>query len=332
MPYAIAVMVQQDDDGEEYSTNHSVKELRGGISAGAMDEQFYQEFRGSRGDAVGWDAVVESPSPLSQRSPLERLILFHSLLQGTSNKLVRCYLSDGSTPGAPVGGSDIIPINHQTLGNGTPGLVPGETSTASLSSVLYMIKTPGQRGVPHGSVSLRSGVIPVDVIRGGKGGDKFISPAIAEVYRDRVQGAIVQSGLFQMFGPGVEITNPTTGRTTRWVYGQARYYTKAQVALNPALKGALASVVTVTKMALDDVSNRQVKRGKRRTLTAVQHAKELQLMGMTIDLEAAKAIDDLKVVPNTGVIPPWDPNSDAGSEIPSGGGGGEPEPAPPPVN
>lgn len=328
MPFGLAVIRQRNTKGRKHSNVHAIKELRNGTSAGAMDEAFFDAFQGNRvGHGEPIAAIMASPSPMGERSPLERILLLHYLLQGSANIVLDCYLSDGSTPGVPVGGSDITTLNFTCAGNITPGLPITEDNTAGLTSALLMDKEPAQRGIRHGFLWLKNAVIAGDVLSGADDGLQFRTEAVADVYRQRVNNALATSGVAVMMSGGASISHNGVNRV--WVYGQARYYTKAQVALNPALEGALASVVTVTEMTLKDVQSRQVKKGKRRKETAVQVAQKAAAMGLTVNIEQAKALDANKVKTNTGIIPPWDPNADLPGNIDLGGGGNQlPEPAP----
>lgn len=295
MPGALLNIKYNAQGQREKTYNFAVKQIRGGTSLQPIDTAFVNEVFGPRipnGDFTR----TEPLNTFTDQSVLESILDF---LRGMHPSLVSfnsVYLSDGVTPGPNTGVYAVTPLGI----NGTFGYQsapdPGQTTIAPGTNCLLLGKSPLSLGLRAGHLWLRYCVYDNALTYGGRDDVAFDSTGLKATFAANINAAISNSFLRGFFSGMSFPSGPI-------YFGQAQYYTKAEVAANPSLKGALKVVQQIKDMKLLDAAPRQATRGKKKTPAPSVIVNALAAKGVSLTQQQILQLNAVQQPVNTGVMP-----------------------------
>lgn len=274
MPGALLNIKYNANGQRERTYNFAVKQIRGGNSTGPIDGAFVNDVFGPRVPNGDFSRTLPGFGGTDE-SVLEATIQFLRGLHPNEVTFNSVYLSDGVTPGPGTGNYAVTPL-------GLPGTYfyqlapdPDQETLAPGTICMLLGKTPSSLSLRPGHLWLRYCLYDSAVTYGGRDDVAFDSPALKAQLSAIISGAVTASRLRAYF-TGVDAPNGAV------FFGQAQYYTKAEIAVNPGLKGALKVVQAIKDFKLLDAAPRQGTRGKRRTPTQAQIAAALASKGISL--------------------------------------------------
>jgi hypothetical protein len=282
--YLMHVIQKIDGISRPKVSSWPVKKVVNGNGSGTASQAEIEEIIGARLLAGNLSFATEI-LPVPARNVVEAVINFHLHTQGTNVTIERVVINDGKTPGISTGPRGIVPVALQctSLRSGTPQPIT-KLNCAPASIAMRLLKTPFVSSLTPGEVLLRCAILASDGIAGSQDGADMLPVALVP-YQNAIKAALLASGVTGW------LQRPA-GATTYIVLGQAQYYNVEEVRQNPALKGVLKVVQQVTRLALENLTSRQVTQGKKKKPTAVALAKEMRSRGVDFDEAALLATDE----------------------------------------